>query len=97
MPISYRAAQTLIKRGDEPALRAALDAGLDPQLKNQNGWTLLMLAAVEGNIALAQALLDKGVSTNNRNAKGETALAIATAKGHTDFAAFLKSHGASAA
>jgi hypothetical protein len=28
MPISYRAAQTLIKRGDEPALRAALDAGL---------------------------------------------------------------------
>jgi ankyrin repeat protein len=95
MPISYRAAQTLIKRNDEPGLRAALASGLDPQLKNNNGWTLLMLTAVEGHIALAQALFDKGISTNNRNAKGETALAIATVKGHTAFADFLRSKGAS--
>ncbi len=95
MPISYRAAQTLIKRGDEPALRAALDSGLDPQAKNPNGWTLLMLTAVEGNIALAQALLDRGVSTNNRNSKGENALSIAVAKGHTEYADFLRSKGAS--
>jgi ankyrin repeat protein len=95
MAISYRAAQTIIKRGDEPALRAALASGLDPQLANQNGWTLLMLCAVEGNIPLAQALLDKGVSTNNRNAKKENALSIALAKGHTAFADFLKANGAS--
>ena len=95
MPISYRAAQTLIKRGDEPAFRAALASGLDPQLKNQNGWTLLMLTAVEGNIALAEALFERGISTNNRNSKGETALTIATAKGHTAFADFLRSKGAS--
>jgi len=85
----------LIKRGDEPAFRAAIASGLDPQLKNQNGWTLLMLTAVEGNIALAQVLFDKGVSTNLKNSKGETALSIATAKGHTDFADFLRSQGAS--
>ena len=95
MPISYRAAQTLIKRNDEPALRAALASGLDPQAKNQNGWTLLMLCAVEGNIPLAEALFERGISTNNRNGKGETALAIATAKGHTAFADFLRSKGAS--
>lgn len=95
MPISYRAAQTLIKRGDVPAFSAAIAAGLDPQLKNQNGWTLLMLTAVEGNIALAQVLFDKGVSTNLKNSKGETALAIATAKGHDEFAEFLRLHGAS--
>ncbi len=95
MALSYRAAQPLIKRTDEPAFRAALASGLDPQAKNQNGWTLLMLTAVEGNIPLAQALLDRGVSTNNRNAKGETALAIATAKGHSSFADFLRSKGAS--
>lgn len=95
MAISYRAAQTLIKRGDEEGFRAAIAAGLNPQLKNQNGWTLLMLTAVEGNIALAQVLFDKGVSTNLKNAKGETALAIAEGKGHTEFAAFLRSQGAS--
>ena len=95
MPISYRAAQTLIKRSDEPGLRAALASGLDPQLKNQNGWTLLMLTAVEGSIPLAQALLDRGASTNNRNAKGETALTIATSKRHSEYADFLKAKGAS--
>lgn len=95
MPISYRAAQTLIKRNDEPGLRAALATGLDPQLKNQNGWTLLMLVAVEGHIPLAEALFERGISTNNRNSKGETALKIAEAKGHTAFADFLRSKGAS--
>jgi len=95
VPISYRAAQTLIKRNDEPAFRDALAHGLDPQAKNSNGWTLLMLAAVEGHIALAQALLDRGVSTNNRNTKGETALSIAISKGHTEYADFLRSQGAS--
>jgi len=95
MAISYRAAQALIKRGDEAGLRAALAGGLDPQAKNQNGWTLLMLTAVEGNVALAQVLLDRGVSTNNRNAKGENALSIAVAKGHEEYADFLRSKGAS--
>jgi len=95
MPISYRAAQSIIKRGDLPAFEAAIKSGLDPQAKNQNGWTLLMLTAVEGNIALAQVLFDKGVSTNLKNSKGETALAIATAKGHDDFVGFLRTQGAS--
>lgn len=96
MAISYRAAQALIKRGDEAGLRTALATGLDPQAKNQNGWTLLMLTAVEGNVLLAEALLERGVSTNNRNAKGETALAIAESKGHTEYAEFLRGKGASA-
>jgi ankyrin repeat protein len=95
MPISYRAAQTLIKRNDEPAFRAALAAGLDPQLKNQNGWTLLMLTAIEGHVPLAEALFERGISTNNRNAKGETALDLANSKGHSAFADFLRAHGAS--
>lgn len=95
MPISYRAAQTLIKRGDAPAFAAAIQAGLDPQLKNQNGWTLLMLTAVEGNTELAEILFRKGVSTNLKNSKGQTALAIAESKGHTEFADLLRANGAS--
>ena len=95
MSVSYRAAQTLIKRNNEPAFRGALSSGLDPNAANQNGWTLLMLCAVEGNIELAQALLDRGASTNNRNDKKENALSIAIAKGQTEFAEFLKANGAS--
>ena len=91
MPISYRAAQTLIKRNDEPAFAAALASGLDPQANNQNGWTLLMLAAVEGNADIGKLLLEKGAKTTAVNNKGQTALAIATQKGHIAFAELLQS------
>ena len=90
MPISYRAAQTLIKRGDEPALRAALDAHLDPNLANHKGWSLLMLAAVEGSVPLGQLLIERGADLAAMNLKGETPLSLATQKGHTDFANLLQ-------
>ena len=89
MPISYRAAQTLIKRGDEPALRAALDDGLDPNLANENGWSLLMLAAVEGATPLGKLLLEHGANAATQNVKGATALSIATDRGYTPFAELL--------
>ena len=94
MPISYRAAQTLIKRGDEPALRAALDAHLDPNLANHKGWSLLMLAAVEGSVPLGQLLIEKGANLVALNGKGDTPLSIATQKGHTAFVELLHGHGA---
>lgn len=87
--MTYRAAQNLIKRGDEPALRAALDTGLDPNLANQNGWTLLMLAAVEGNVPIARLLLEKGADPSLRNNKDETALTLATHRGFAQFAEIL--------
>jgi ankyrin repeat protein len=89
MPISYRAAQTLIKRGDAPALTAALDAGLDPSLTNQNGWTLLMLAAVEGDVPLGRLLIDRGADIAAHNLKGDTATTIATHRGYSAFVTLL--------
>jgi ankyrin repeat protein len=91
MPISYRAAQTLIKRGDEPALQTALDTGLDPNLTNDNGWTLLMLAAVEGSASTGSLLLNRGADPTRKNKKGETAQTIATSRNHTAFADLLSS------
>jgi ankyrin repeat protein len=82
MPISYRAAQTLIKRGDEPALRTALDAGLDPNLTNPNGWSLLMLE-------LGRLLIEKGANLIAINLKGDTPETIATHRGYTAFVALL--------
>ena len=93
MSISYRGAQTLIKRGDEEGLRSALNGSLSSNLANPNGWTLLMLAAVEGHVALGNLLLEKGAKTAATNNKGQTAFDIATQKGHTAFAEMLMAHG----
>ena len=95
MAISYRAAQTAIKRTDEPALRAALDSGLDPNLANQNGWSLLMLAALEGAVPLGRLLIEHGATVDGRNRHGETALSLAAHKGHVPFISLLRDHGAS--
>jgi uncharacterized protein len=90
--MTYRGAQNLIKRGDEPGLRIELNGALSSNLANPNGWTLLMLAAVEGNVGLGKLLLEKGARTEPTNNKGQTALAIAVQKGHTVFAELLMAH-----
>lgn len=87
--MTYRGAQNLIKRGDESGLRLALDAGLDPNLANQNGWTLLMLAAVEGDVAIGRLLMDKGANINARNNRSESAAALASNRGYNLFVDLL--------
>ena len=89
MPISYRAAQNLIKKGDEAGLRSALADGLDPNLSNENGWTLLMLAAVEGAEPIGKLLLDSGADRFRANTKGATAESIATNRGFALFVELL--------
>jgi ankyrin repeat protein len=91
--MTYRGAQNLIKQNDAEGLRAALNGSLSSNLANPNGWTLLMLAAVEGHVVLGQMLLERGAKTAATNNKGQTALAIATQKGHTAFAEMLQAHG----
>jgi ankyrin repeat protein len=90
MAISYRAAQSLIKRGDEAALRTALEQGLNANLANENGWTLLMLAAVEGSVPVGRLLLESSANKAAANAKGDTAESIATNRGFAEFVALLQ-------
>lgn len=85
----------LIKKGDAIALRDAIERqGVSPNLSNSYGWTLLMLAALEGNSSIGQLLLDCGSDVNATNEFGETPLSLAAQKGDLPFVQLLLSRGA---
>jgi ankyrin repeat protein len=85
----------LIKKGDLVSLRQELDGGMSPDLPNKFSWTLLMLAALEGNAAIGELLISCGANVNKTNDFGETALSLAAHGGHTGFIRILLEHGAS--
>jgi ankyrin repeat protein len=58
--MTFDAVHKAIKRGNIETLRTALDSGLDPNLANRFGWTILMLGACKGNSKIGQLLIKKG-------------------------------------
>lgn len=93
--MTHDEAHRLIKKGDLVSLRHELDRGMSPDLSNQFFWTLLMLAALEGNVAIGELLISKGAGIDKTNDFGETALSLAAHRGHTQFIRVLLAHGAS--
>jgi ankyrin repeat protein len=88
--------QRAIKKGDVITLRRALDAGeVNPNLGNRLSWTLLMMAALEGNTRVAQLLLERGAAVNAVNDFGDSALSLAAHKGHIPLLLLLLNNGAS--
>jgi ankyrin repeat protein len=85
----------LIKDGDLLSLCHELDGGLSPSLSNQFSWTLLMLAAIEGNTAIGELLVSRGAELDALNDFGETALSLAAYGSHTRFIQILLANGAS--
>lgn len=88
-------AHRLIKAGNLLALRHELDSGFDPNLENRFSWTLLMLAAIEGNTEIGRLLISRGADLNRMNDFGETALSLAAHSGHVPFIKMLPAAGAS--
>jgi ankyrin repeat protein len=85
----------VIKRGDALCMRHALEAGLNPDLSNRYQWTILMLAAMEGNTEIGRLLITAGANLNRRNQFGVSALSLAVETGHPSFVRLLLTHGAS--
>jgi len=85
----------LIKKGDIIRLRQELREGLSPNLANQASWTLLMIAALEGNTSMGSLLIENGAELDKRNKFHETALSLAAHSGHPSFVELLLTSGAS--
>ncbi|MGA4843223.1 ankyrin repeat domain-containing protein [Streptomyces sp. G45] len=84
----------LARTGDAQALAAYVDAGVSADLTNDNGDTLVMLAAYHGHAAAVRALLERGADANRANDKGQTPLAGAVFKGADDVVRALLDGGA---
>lgn len=93
--LTFDAVQRLIKKADISSLRRELNAGVDPNLANRFSWTLLMLAAVEGKLNIAELLISRGADVNATNDFGETALSLAAQRGHKRCVRALLANGAS--
>ena len=85
----------LIKKGDLMAVRAALDGGVDVNVSNRFSWTLLMLAAIEGDSPISELLISRGANVEKANSAGETALSLAACGGHLRLIRTLLANGAS--
>jgi ankyrin repeat protein len=75
--MDFDQAHRAIKKGDVIAIRQAIRNGLSPNLSNRYSWSLLMLAALEGNTTIAGLLIRHGASIHAVNDFGETALSLA--------------------
>ena len=93
--MTFDDAHRLIKKGDIAGIRRAIDGGLDVNLLNRFSWSLLMLAASEGNVGLGRLLISRGASIEQTNDAGETALSLAAQQGHSRFVQLLLRAGAS--
>ena len=91
--MTFDEAHTLIKKGDLVSLRHELDRGLSPNLSNQFSWTLLMLAALEGNTSIGELVISRGAPLDTTNNFGETALSLAAHGGHAPFVRILLANG----
>jgi uncharacterized protein len=84
----------LARAGASGRLVAYVDAGVDPNLANHKGDSLVMLAAYHGHAETVRALLSKGADANRPNDRGQTPLAGAVFKGEADVIDALLAGGA---
>jgi ankyrin repeat protein len=84
----------LAREGDTQQLAAYVDAGVDPNLSNHKGDSLLMLAAYHGHAATVAALVARGADPNRPNDRGQTPLAGAVFKDEPDVITALVAGGA---
>ncbi len=76
------------------ALKLLLDAGVDVNVKNQNGRTAMIEAAVSNRLDSLEILLAAGSKLEERDTRGSTALLCAAKRGSGDACEWLLDKGA---
>jgi hypothetical protein len=79
---------------DHASMAELLAFGKNPDVRQSNGYTPLMIAASYGDVEAVRLLVAKGANLNQRLPGGETALAMARSRGKAEVAALLESFGA---
>lgn len=82
------------RENDVQSLQTLLDYGLSVNLSNHKGNTLLMLAAYNDSLDVAELLLKRGALVDKKNDKAQTPLAGVVFKGYTKMAELLLRYGA---
>ena len=84
----------LARDGETERLAGFVDAGVSPDLTNERGDALLMLAAYNGNPDTLRALVERGAEVDRPNDRGQTPLAGAVFKGYGEIVRVLFEAGA---
>ncbi|WDZ88882.1 ankyrin repeat domain-containing protein [Nocardiopsis sp. HUAS JQ3] len=87
-------AMDLAREGRTEELLEFLDHGLPVDTRDEQGNTLVMLAAYHGQEAVVRALVDRGADVDLRNDRGQTPVAGALFKGEEGIVALLVAAGA---
>ncbi|MBO8138709.1 MAG: ankyrin repeat domain-containing protein [Desulfotomaculum sp.] len=80
--------------GKTENVKLFVQAGMKTDVKDHNGNTALMLAALEGHKDTVKLLLEKGADVNEKNNLGKTALFYAATEGHKEIVELLIDKGA---
>lgn len=86
----------LARHGETDTVAAYVDSGVPPNLSNDKGDTLVMLAAYHGHPETVRALLSRGADPGRVNDQGQTPLAGAVFKGEDEVVRVLLEGGADA-
>jgi hypothetical protein len=84
----------LARSGEAQQLAQYVDKGLPPNLTNEKGDTLLILAAYHNHPETVRALLERGADHSRVNDRGQTALAAAVFRRSADTVNILLAGGA---
>lgn len=84
----------IARRGDVDVMEAFLDAGLNPSLINENGHSLLMIAAYNEQAGMVDLLAARGADVDSPDNSGNTPVMGLCFKGYPEIVARLLGLGA---
>lgn len=91
---SYEDALSSARLGDTAQLVELLQRGIEVDTVDEQGNTLLILAAREGQLATVKALVERRARLDQRNRAGDSALMLAVLNDHREVADLLLGAGA---